>query len=40
MDNMPEDWLELNNELSNFNPEQHRQRLEFEANGNIWSKLP
>ncbi|MBT9099838.1 hypothetical protein KFZ76_19255 [Methylovulum psychrotolerans] len=39
-DNMPEDWLEANRELSCLDPEIHLQRLSNEANGDLWLKLP
>ncbi|NOT85661.1 MAG: hypothetical protein HOP02_12980 [Methylococcaceae bacterium] len=39
-DNIPSEWIELNNELRCFDPEKHLQRLSNEANGDIWSKLP
>jgi len=39
-DNMPEEWIELNDDMQCFDPEKHLQRLSNEANGDIWSKLP
>lgn len=39
-DNMPEEWIELNDDTQCFDPEKHLQRLSNEANGDIWSKLP
>jgi hypothetical protein len=39
-DNMPEEWIELNDDTQCFDPEKHLQRLSNEANGDIWLKLP
>lgn len=39
MDTMPVEWLEFNNEFSYFDAETNLQRLESEANGNIWAKM-
>jgi len=39
-DNMPESWVESNNELACFDPDKHLQRLISEANGDIWLKMP
>lgn len=38
-DNMPQEWIELNDDTHCFDPEKHLQRLSNEANGDIWSKL-
>ena len=39
-DKMPEEWVELNEEVQGFDPVKHLQRLDEEANGDIWLKLP
>jgi hypothetical protein len=39
-DKIPEEWIEINNETSHFDPKKHLQRLSNEANGDIWLKLP
>lgn len=39
-DNMPEEWIELNDDTHCFDPEEHLQRLSNESNGDIWLKLP
>ena len=37
---IPKDWIELNDDTYCFDPEKHLQRLNNEANGDIWLKLP
>lgn len=39
-DTIPEKWIELNLDVQGFDPVKHLQRLQREANGDIWSKLP
>jgi hypothetical protein len=39
-DNIPQEWIELNDDTHCFDPEKHLQRLSNEANGDIWLKLP
>jgi hypothetical protein len=39
-DKLPEEWIEQNEEVQGFDPEKHLQRLEKEANGDIWLKRP
>lgn len=39
-DKMPEEWVELNEDLQAFDPDFHLQRLKNEAHGDIWLKLP
>jgi len=39
MDTMPVEWLEFNDEFTYFAAETNLQRLETEANGNIWAKM-
>jgi hypothetical protein len=39
-DNLPQEWIELNDDTHCFDPEKHLQRLSNEANGDIWLKLP
>ncbi|TRW93318.1 HipA family kinase [Candidatus Methylobacter oryzae] len=39
-DNIPEEWIELNDDTQCFDPGKHLQRLSNEAKGDIWLKLP
>jgi hypothetical protein len=39
-DKLPDEWVEINDELEFFDPDKHYQRLKREAEGDIWLKLP